>query len=229
MSLSIGNRIYKTIHRPPRELVEKFRHLPSSNIGDMMNRLFNMQADIKPYTKDVSLLGTAFTVKAPEGDNLFFHMAICLAEPGDVLVVDAGGGMERSLCGEMMFNEAVGRGLAGIVVNGCIRDVDSLHTLHLPVYAKGVTPQGPWKNGPGEINTPVCCGGQVICPGDILVGDADGIVVVHPGDAAELAEAARKKFDGEQRRLEENHRGVYPDVSSKWASQIEKCGAVLFD
>lgn len=229
MKSTVGNRIFRNINRPDRELVEKFRGIPSSNIGDMMNRLFNMQSDIKAYNKKAELLGTAYTVKAPEGDNLFFHMALCMAEPGDVIVVDAGGSMERSLCGEMMFNEAVGRGLAGIIVNGCIRDVDALENMDLPVYAKGITPQGPWKNGPGEINTPVCCGGTVVMPGDILVGDADGIVVIHPEDAPALAEEARKKFEGEQKRLEENHKGVYPDVTEKWLKAIEKTGVEFID
>ena len=229
MAVTAGNRIYSNIRRPDRTLVEKFRGIPSSNIGDMMNRLFNMQSDIVAYAPHVPLLGTAFTVKAPEGDNLFFHMAIEMAQPGDILVVDAGGGMERSLCGEMMYTEAKLKGIAGFVVNGCIRDTDSLEHLDFPVYARGVTPQGPWKYGPGEINVPVCCGGQVVFPGDILVGDPDGIVVIHPQDAEEIAALAKDKFDGEQRRLEEYHAGKLADFTEKWRKAVEAQKGVFLD
>lgn len=112
--------------------------------------------------------------------------SIWLAEPGDIIVVDTGGCMSRSVCGEMMINQAIGRGVAGFVVDGCVRDIDCLDEIKFPVYTKGVTPQGPWKNGPGEINVPIACGGQVVFPGDILVGDGDGIVVIRPEDAEEV-------------------------------------------
>lgn len=229
MASTIGNRVYKNINRPDRELVEKFRGIPSSNIGDMMNRLYNMQSDIKAFTKGVELLGTAYTVKAPEGDNMMFHLALQMAQPGDVLVIDAGGSMERSLCGEMMFNEAIGRGLAGFVINGCIRDADALDDLKFPVYAKGITPQGPWKNGPGEINVPVCCGNVVVFPGDILVGDPDGIVVIHSEDAPAIVDQAREKYEGEQKRLAENREGIYPVTLDKWMKLAKNTGVEFIE
>lgn len=229
MSVTAGNRIYRNIRRPDPILVEKFRGIPSSNIGDMMNRLYNMQSDIKAYNKKAPLLGTAFTVKAPEGDNLFFHVAIELAQPGDVLVVDAGGSKLRSLCGEMMYTEAMAKGIKGFIINGCVRDTDSLDRLDFPVYARGVTPQGPWKNGPGEINVPVCCGGQVVFPGDILVGDPDGVVVIHPEDAEEIATLAQKKFKGEQERLKERSKGIYEDQTEKWLKPAREQAVTFMD
>lgn len=227
MASKVGSRIFKEIKRPSRELVEKFKGIPSSNIGDMMNRMYCMRGYMKAYTKGVPMIGTALTVKAPEGDNLLMHMAIEMAQPGDIIVVDAGGSMSRSLCGEMMFNQAIGKGVAGFVVDGCIRDVDALDTLPFPVYAKGVTPQGPWKNGPGEINVPVACGGQVVFPGDILVGDQDGIVVIRPEDAEELYELAREKYEGEQSRLEKYHNGDYGDRRAKFEADVLKKGIVI--
>lgn len=229
MSVTAGNRIYKDFKRPDPALVEQFKGIPSSNIGDMMNRLFNMQGDIKAYAPKVPLLGTAFTVKAPEGDNMFFHIAIGLAKPGDVLIIDAGGSMERSLCGEMMYTEAMARGIVGFVVNGCIRDTDCLDTLGFPVYAKGVTPQGPWKNGPGEINVPICCGGQVVFPGDIIVGDPDGIVVIHPEDAPEIAELAKEKFAKEQKTLENRRNGIHKDSLEKWMKAAQGQGVTVIE
>ena len=202
--ITIGNRIFTEVKRPSRELVEKFRGLPSSNINDEMNRLFCMHDYMKllnPGTA-VQLLGTAITVKAPIGDNLFFHEALDLAQPGDIIVVDGGSGCNRSLAGEIMMRFAQLKGIAGFVVDGCLRDLDGAETLTMPVYAKGVTPQGPFKFGPGEVNTPIACGGQVVFPGDILVGDKDGIVVIHRQDAEEVAKVAQEKKAKEDKIFE---------------------------
>lgn len=199
--ISIGNRIFTEITRADRTLVEQFRGLPSSNINDEMNRLFCMHDYIRLLnpTKARPLLGTAITVKAPIGDNLFFHQALDMAQEGDVIVVDGGSGCNRSLAGEIMLRFAQKKGIAGIVVDGCLRDLDGIETLDMPVYAKGVTPQGPFKFGPGEVNAPIACGGQVVFPGDILVGDRDGIVVIHRQDAQEVAQAAIAKKAGEDK------------------------------
>jgi len=206
MAITAGFRIYQHIERPRRELVDLFKGIPSSNINDNMNRLFSMHSYMRPFNK-VPLLGTAVTVKAPMGDNLMIHKALDIAEPGDIIVVDGEGCTERSSIGEMMFTFAEMKGIAGIVIDGAIRDTDSLSHLNLSIYAKAVTPQGPFKNGPGEINVPVSCGGQVVFPGDILVGDADGIVVIRPEFAEELAEVSRKKHDSEEERLRKQHAG----------------------
>ena len=202
--ITIGNRIFTEIKRPSRELVEQFRGLPSSNINDEMNRLFCMHDYMKLLNPDtaVQLLGTAITVKAPIGDNLFFHEALDLAQPGDIIVVDGGSGCNRSLAGEIMMRFAQLKGIAGFVVDGCLRDLDGAETLTMPVYAKGVTPQGPFKFGPGEVNTPIACGGQVVFPGDILVGDKDGIVVIHRQDAEEVAKVAQEKKAKEDKIFE---------------------------
>lgn len=199
--ISIGNRIFTKVERPDPKIVEMFRGLPSSNINDEMNRLFCMHDYIRPLN-NVPLLGTAITVKAPIGDNLFFHQALDMAQPGDVIVVDGGSGCNRSLAGEIMVRFAAKKGLAGIVVDGCLRDLDGIKVLPIAVYAKGITPQGPFKFGPGEINTPIACGGQVVFPGDILVGDADGIVVIHRQDAEAVANVAIKKKAAEDKTFE---------------------------
>ncbi len=188
---NVGFRVFETINRPDRELVEKFRDIPVANICDNMGRIYGLDAAIRPYNT-VPLLGPAFTVKVPLGDNLMFHKALDMAQPGDIVVVDGEGCMDHSLCGEIMMRTAIKRGIAGFLINGCIRDVESLVDMPLAVYAKGVQPKGPYKNGPGEINVPVCVGGQAILPGDILVGDADGVVVIRPADAPELCVKARK-------------------------------------
>ncbi|MEY8351980.1 RraA family protein [Lachnospiraceae bacterium 54-53] len=192
-----GCRIRKNIDRPSAELVEAFRDIPVANIDDCMNRIAAVDSGLKPMNR-ARLLGTAFTVKAPAGDNLMFHKALDMAQPGDVLVIAAFASQSRSLCGEIMTRYAMSKGLAGFVVDGCIRDsIEIGEITDFPVYARGVTPNGPYKNGPGEINFPVSCGNQVISPGDILVGDGDGLLVIKKEEAAELAKRAKKVSEAE--------------------------------
>lgn len=198
--MAIGCRIKTHIDRPDRSLVEAFRGIPVANIDDCMNRMASVDAGLNPMNS-TPLLGTAFTVRCPAGDNLMFHKALDLAQPGDVLVIAAGGSMSRALCGEIMVTYARSRGIAGFIIDGCVRDRDELAAFaDFPVYARGVIPNGPYKNGPGEINFPVAVGGQVICPGDILVGDGDSVLVIKPHEAEALAKAAaavHKKEEGQ--------------------------------
>jgi RraA family protein len=184
---NVGCKVIQNFKRPEKSLVESFRNLPVANIDDCLNRLSSVHQDIRPVNK-TKLLGTAFTVKVPEGDNLMFHKAMDMAEEGDVIVIDAGGSTNRAIFGELMINYCKLRGLAGVIVDGSIRDYDTLSIMDFPVYARGVTPKGPYKNGPGEVNTVISFGGQVVHPGDIVVGDADGIVFIRPDEAKILLE-----------------------------------------
>ena len=224
-----GFRIFTNVERSDRALVERFRGIPSSNINDMMNRLYNTDASIKSLNH-LPMLGTAITVRAPLGDNLMFHRALDIAQPGDVLVVDGGGCMERSLAGEIMITYAEKKGLAGIVVNGALRDLDGILRSSIPVYAKGITPQGPFKNGPGEINVPVCCGGVVVLPGDILVGDLEGVVVIRKDDAPYIIDKAQEKLAKETKKLSAYAEGHvnYEEHESSWTAKAEKLGVVTF-
>lgn len=222
---NVGFRQYNKIKRADRSLVELFRGIPTPNIDDNMNRMFALRG-LKPYNK-TPLLGTAFTVRVAAGNNLMFNRAIDLAQPGDVIVVDGGGYMERALCGEIMISHAKERGLAGFVVNGCIRDVEAVQQIDFPVYALGLSPNGPMKNGPGEINAPVVCGGMVIMPGDILAGDADGLVVIRPEDAAEVAQKAAKQNEGEKKLLETIHAGKWD--RSGFATALAEMGCEIIE
>ncbi len=205
---NVGFRIYTKINRPSRELVEGFRNIPVANIADNMGRISCVDTYIKPYN-DVKLLGPAFTVHAPLGDNLMFHKALDMAQPGDIIVVCGEGDMCHSLCGEIMFTYAMSRGIGGFLIDGLIRDAASLKEKNFPVYARGVNPNGPYKNGPGEINVPVSCGGQVIRPGDIIVGDSDGVVVIRPEDAEELLKKAVAFNQNEVRIFEQIKNGTF--------------------
>ena len=194
---NVGCRIFTEVPRPPKELVERFRGLPVANIGDNMNRIYCVDSAIRSMNGK-PMLGVAYTLHLPSGDNLLLHKAIAMAQPGDVIVVDAQGDVTNSITGEIMMTEACKKGIAGVVVDGAVRDSEALSEMAMPVYAAGITPKGPYKDGPGEINVPVSIGGVVVNPGDILVGDADGIVVIAPADAPELLGKAQAKFQKEQ-------------------------------
>lgn len=230
MGKGVGFRIYKNIERPSKESVERFRGIPTSNINDMMNRLYNTNGTIKPMN-DVPMCGVAITVKAPLGDNMMFHRALDIAQPGDVLVVDGGGCINRSLAGEIMMTYAAKKGLAGIVVDGALRDGNGLKNCPMPIYCKALTPQGPYKNGPGEINVPVCIGGVAVLPGDIVVGDEDGIVFIRPDDADYVYEKVLKKLETEEKKLT-MYRTVGIDEDKhgpNWIKNVAEAGGIEFD
>ena len=182
---NVGCLIQTQFIRPPKELLKKFAGVPVANIDDAMNGVFALPSALRPVN-DVPLLGAAFTVKVPAGDNLMYHKAMDIAEPGDIIVIDAGGYTERAIVGELMSTYCMIRGIAGIIVYGAIRDEAPLRKLGFPVYYIATTPNGPYQNGPGEINTDISIGNVTIHPGDIMIGDADGVVVIPPKDAEEI-------------------------------------------
>tara|TARA_R110001599_G_scaffold164342_1_gene353774 strand:+ start:2424 stop:2966 length:543 start_codon:yes stop_codon:yes gene_type:complete len=154
-----------------------------------------------------NLAGVALTVRTRPGDNLMLHKAIDMAQPGDVIVCDAGGDTTNALMGELMLAYAVKKGVAGFVLNGALRDLDGFRDTNLPTFAVGVTHRGPYKNGPGEINTPINLGGMVIEPGDLILGDADGVLAVPYADAETVLKAAQAKQASEEKQMVAIHTG----------------------
>jgi RraA family protein len=200
-------------------LVKLFEGLPTPIVSDNMNRMtgtWNLAPRHKPGT---TLLGTALTVRVREGDNLMIHKALALGKPGDVLVVDGAGAVERALIGDIMKNVAKMRGFKGIVIDGAIRDAAAYRDDTFGCYARGVCHRGPYKDGPGEINVPVSIDGMVVNPGDIVIGDDDGVVFVSPAEAKAVAAASRKKLDDETRVLagiaEGKYDGAWIDATLK--------------
>lgn len=179
---------------PAKELLDGFAGLPAANIADIMNRSCAMNPRIKLMSGFHGVMvGPALTVKARAGDNLFLHQALDMSQPGDIIVLSNEEECNRSLMGEIMFTYAkYQRKLGGVVLDGPVRDVDALSQMDLPVYATGSTPGGPYKEGPGEINVPIACGGISVNPGDIILADADGIIVIPLKDAPEILEKAKK-------------------------------------
>lgn len=222
-----GCRVFLKIKRPSRELVEGFKGLPVANIADEMNRFFCVDARIKPYNNK-PLLGTAFTVKSRVGDNLMLHKALEMAQPGDVIIVDAQGDLANAITGEIMMTTVAVKGIAGVVVDGAVRDSEAMKELDMPVYAAGVTPKGPYKDGPGEINVPVSCGGVTVNPGDIVVGDGDGIIIINPKDAPGILARAKEKM-AKEKTIIEGIKARKPREKPWLDKTLEKLGCEFID
>ena len=208
--MAIGFRILPIERRIDADLVSRFAHLPVANVSDAMSRMAAGGASLRPMHAGGVLAGPAITVKARPGDNLMLHKALDIAEPGDVVVVDAGGDLTNALIGELMTAHAESRGVAGIVIWGAIRDAATIRASAFPVFAAGVTHRGPYKEGPGEVNVPIAIQGMVIRPGDLLLGDEDGLVCVRIEDAEEVLKTATAKHAAETAQMEKIRRGENP-------------------
>ncbi len=207
--MSAGFKVSQRKRQVSADTVARFAKLPVANVSDSMSRLTAGGAGLRPMHGGGVLAGPALTVKAPPGDNLMLHKAIALAQPGDVIVMDAGGDLTNALMGEMMLMQATARGVAGVVINGAIRDAAYIRAQHVPVFAAGVTHRGPYKNGPGEINVPIAIGGMVIEPGDLVIGDDDGVLCVPFDQTEAVFKAATAKFDSEQRQIANIQAGTH--------------------
>lgn len=224
---TVGFRIFRQVRRPDRALVDALAAIPVANIADEMHRLFCLDGAIRPWNR-APMAGSAFTVRARPGCNLLVHKALDMAEPGDVVIVEDGGDLTTALAGENMVLWARKRGLAGLVVDGAMRDVDAIRELDFPVYARGATPRGPHRNGPGEINVPIACGGVVVRSGDIVLGDGDGVLIVPPREAPTILERARGKLAKELRTREQIAAGAW-DRSAYSDEALQALGCAFID
>jgi RraA family protein len=189
--MSASMRILDIPKRPDAKLVGELAQMVTPHLSDSMERLYAAGAQLRPMHKEGKLAGPAYTVKTAAGDNLLVHKAIDTARRGDVIVVDAGGVLDNAIIGELMMSRARQRGVAGMVIWGAIRDSAEIGAGSYPVFAAGVTHRGPYKNGPGEINVPIVIGGMAINPGDIIVGDADGLVAIPLEQADKILASAK--------------------------------------
>lgn len=193
--MSIGKRIFLKRELPNKELVKKLGEIPAANIADVMERncAMNPRIHLVSSPKNPIMSGVALTVKVRSGDNLALHAALNIATEGDVIVVSNEGDNTRALMGEiMMAYLCYYKKIAGIVLDGPIRDITEISSWDFPVFATGTTPGGPYKEGPGEVNVPIACGEISVNPGDIIVGDADGVIVIPKRDAESILIDAKK-------------------------------------
>jgi RraA family protein len=215
--MSVGFRIHPSPARASKELIAALAQHAASNLCDSMGRTHNATGGaLRPMHRVGKLCGPALTVRTAPGDNLLIHKAIDLAQPGDVIVVDGGGALDAALIGDIMTSYALTRGVAGFVIDGAVRDTEELAARELPVYARGVSPRGPTREGPGEINVAISVGGTVVHPGDIVVGDADGLVFVAPAQADAVLAAVGNLLAREKSLLESIARG---NVDRRWVDE----------
>ncbi|HYW71353.1 MAG TPA: hypothetical protein VE961_09975 [Pyrinomonadaceae bacterium] len=204
----IGFRILSTPASAAAELVSKFRDFATPNLADAMGRFHFMDSGIQSRSGR-SLCGVAVTVMTRPADNLMVHKAMEIARPGDVIVVNTGGNITSAVFGELMGHSAVAIGLGGLVVDGAIRDIEALGILKFPAFSRTVSAGGCDKDGPGEINGPIVCGSTVVMPGDIVVGDTEGVVVIPQQDAEEVLRLVTALKNREQKRIEEIAGGTF--------------------
>lgn len=213
-----GFRIRTEFNRLEMALMRKFAEFSTPDISDLLNRLYAVDPGITCLAgRHHQLCGPACTVKVFPGDNLMVHKALDVAKPGDIVVVDAHGSSMNAVLGDLISTKAKHRGIAGFVVDGFVRDLPDIIELDFPVFARGATPIGPLHRGPGEINFPICCGGVVVNPGDLVVADGAGVVVIPQEIASELVERLQAQKANMAAYLEGVKRGQF---SNDWVDRI---------
>jgi len=206
-------------------IVRRLAQFETPAISDRMNRLHTMDHAIRALTPAATTVaGNACTVKVYPGDNLMVHKSLDVAEPGDVVVIDAASATTFAVLGDMVATKARHRGIAGFVVDGLVRDLPGILALgDLPVFARGVTPIGPLHRGPGEINYPVSAGGIVVHCGDIVIGDPSGVVVVPIECARDVVEGLERHAEADRAYAEAVARGTF---STAWVDQELRAGGL---
>ncbi|HVF63233.1 MAG TPA: RraA family protein [Casimicrobiaceae bacterium] len=217
--------IRRDVVRIAPDIVQRMSVFAASIVADVAGRRGTLDGRVAPLAPSMRVAGPALTVEVRAGDNLMIHAALALAQPGDVLVVDGKADRSCALMGAIMMSTCRELGLAGVVLDGAVRDSDELRALGFPVFAIGANPNGPTKFVPGRINHPISCGGVAVQPGDLVIGDADGVVVVEREKAASLVELAERKVADEKLRFDDIRSGR--DLRPKWLDGALRAAGAL--
>lgn len=217
--------IRRDFERVSPEVVRKASSFAASILADVAGRRGTLDGRIAPLLPSMRLAGPAFTIEVRPGDNLMIHAAMTMAKPGDVLVIDGKGDRSCALMGSIMINACKKLGLAGVVIDAAIRDSEELRELGFPVYAVGTNPNGPTKFVPGRINWPISCGGIAVNPGDLIVGDGDGVVVIEREKAESLLDPAGRKVADERARIADIVAGR--NLRPKWLEGALRAAGML--
>lgn len=219
------NRIITDFKRLDKELIQRLSALATSDIDDVAGRNLALSSSFKKFGKS-KICGSAFTIKLEPRDNLVLAAALDIAQPGDILVIDGANETERALVGDLLATYAETRGILGMIVNGAIRDVDELNQMdNFTVYAKSVSPNGPYKTKQGSMNTQIIIDNIVINPGDIIVGDSDGVIVIDQNQANDIIDLAEKMKEREHGLFTNAKNGINPRPVSLEA--IENVGCTI--
>lgn len=224
MSTDTNQPIIRNIDRVSPELVEAAAKFQAAILADVAGRRGTVHGRVKPLSPKMKVAGPAITVEVRQGDNLAIHAALAVAKPGDVIVVDGKGDVSCALIGEIMATQAKVSGIAGIVIDAAVRDAHELANGDYPIFSAGLNPCGPTKSVAGLVNHPISAGGTAVNPGDLVVGDADGVVVIPRADVARIVELAQKKLDMETARIAAIHKG---DVRPGWLDKELRAAGML--
>jgi 4-hydroxy-4-methyl-2-oxoglutarate aldolase len=205
--------------RVSKELIHRAREFQAAVLCDVAGRRGTMHSRVQPLDPKMTVCGPAFTVEVRPGDNLMFHVALAVAQPGDVIVVDGKADDTCALVGELMVAQAEAAGLGGFVVDAASRDTATLAGGSFPVFSTGTNPCGPTKGLAGRLGIPVSVGGVAVSPGDLVVGDVDGVVVIPRGEVEAVLQAAAKKLAAERQRINEINSGL---LVSPWLNDALK-------
>jgi len=195
------------IDRPKNELIREFKKIPTTIASDCMNRMNCMHAEVKPLIDKIKIVGPAITVQCISGSNIMSHKAIYLSRPGDVIVIDARGDKNTAVWGFVQTLACIQRKVAAVIIDGSIRDVAEVRKHRFPIFCTGISPAGPHKGWPDNINVPIACAGATVHPGDIIIGDDDGVVVVPWGRAEKILREAKSRLKMEKEWLKKIKQG----------------------
>lgn len=216
--------IKRDLTRTAPELVKQAAEFQAAILADVAGRRGTLHGRVKPVSPTMKVAGPAITVEVRPGDNLAIHAALAIAQPGDVIVVDGKGDISCALIGEIMSTQAEASGIAGIIIDGAVRDADTLCENGFPVFSAGLNPCGPTKSVAGRVNYPVSVAGATIQPGDLIIGDVDGVVVLPREDVPALIELAQKKRDAETKRIAAIREG---DIRAPWLEKALLAAGML--
>ena len=216
--------INRTFDRVPAAIVQQASGYQAAILADVAGRRGAMHGRIRALRPDMKVVGTAFTVDVRPGDNLMIHAAMSLAQPGDVLVIDGKGDLTAALMGTIMITACRKLGIAGVVIDGAVRDALEIGEMKFPVFSAGTNPNGPTKLVPGRIGHPVTVGGVTVHPGDFILGDADGVVMVERGRIESLLPLAARKVRDESERIAAIQQG---NTAAKWLDAALRAAGVL--
>jgi 4-hydroxy-4-methyl-2-oxoglutarate aldolase len=212
------------IERPPKELIDQFRRIGSATIHEASGKKGYVDCAIKPITKGVRICGPAFTVQCHPRDNLMLHKALERAQPGDILVTSVGGYYEAGYWGGLMATSGVGRKIGGLAIDGCIRDSEEMIKMGFPIFCRGCCILGTTKTGLGLINHPTLFGGMMVKPGDLILGDDDGMVVVDRAECKAVLEKSIERTEAEKKKAVQLAAGVSSVEFNKLGKVFEFLG-----
>jgi len=196
------------IERPPKELIDRFREMSAAAVHEASSRKGSVDCGIRPIAKGVRICGPAFTVQCHPGDNLMLHKALEKAQPGDVVVTSVGGHYEAGYWGALMATSAMARNLGGLAIDGCVRDSAEMIDMGFPVFCRGFCIRGTTKAILGLINYPTLFGGVLVNPGDLILGDDDGIVIVDRNECETILQKTLKRIASEKKKAVKLENGM---------------------